>query len=202
MIVGILLPALMLAAFTGVVDPIKYGGINYGIGGTAFHRFLLKMTTPALTVEIQLRRALGETTFLPLILYPLMVVVQVVLYGIVGKVVSILFSDWVVLIFMITGIILLALTLAFEVNPIEGSVIDDAIKGTAFCLFLLITTLPALIAGLLLLGMLGETTFVSVIFFPFMFIVQILLYWIVGKTVGPLYSIVGKAFTHVSKVLT
>lgn len=192
--IGVISLLLTLAAFSGGLDPTRYGGINYTTGGTAFHRFLLKMTTPALVIKILLREILGESTWQYLILYPIMFVVQIIIYATIGKIVNALLTNWMMLVFTYTGIVLLALTLAFEVNPIEGSVVNETVKGTAFCSLLLITTLPALIAGMLLLGILGETTFVSIIFLPFMFIVQILLYWIVGKAVWFLYSVAGKGF--------
>ena len=61
--IGVILLLLTLAAFSGGLDPTRYGGINYAIGGTAFHRFLLKMTTPALIIKILLRESSNQREF-------------------------------------------------------------------------------------------------------------------------------------------
>ncbi len=74
---------------------------------------------------------------------------------------------------VIIGVILLILTLIFRVNPVECSVVNEAIVGTPFHLFLLWTTMPAWIAGIVI----GFTTFIS---FPLMFLFQIIIFTFIG----------------------
>ena len=81
--------------------------------------------------------------------------------------------DPYVIVSVITGVILLILTLLFKVNPAEGSVVNEAVRGTIFHYFLLCTTMPAWIAGILI----GFTTFLS---FPLMFLFQIIIFTILG----------------------
>jgi len=57
------------------------------------------------------------------------------------------FKDVFALVFMTIGIVLLTLTLIFRVNPAEGGVVNEAIVGTLFHKILLLTTMPAWIAG-------------------------------------------------------
>ena len=99
------------------------------------------------------------------------------------KVIKALLSNVVAIIFVIIGNILLALTLLYRVNPAEGSIVDEAIIGTTFHLVLLITTMPAWIAG----AVVGMTTFIS---YPLMFVSQTILYWFLGKLVQLLCKII------------
>ena len=93
------------------------------------------------------------------------------------------FGDWTAVVFMLAGSILLVLTLKFRVNPVEVTVVDDAIAGTNFHLFLLVTTMPAWIAGLVL----GLGSFLS---FPLMFVFQIIIFGLLGKAVTGLILLV------------
>jgi len=69
------------------------------------------------------------------------------------------------------------LTLHFNINPVEGSVVPENIRGTAFHVFLFITSMPAWIAGLMVSNVLP-------IPFPVMAcLMQILLYGILGKII-------------------
>ena len=83
-------------------------------------------------------------------------------------------------VFWVTGIIglaLMGLTLYFNINPVEGSVVPEYIQGTVFHIFLFITSMPAWIAGLMVS---------SVIPIPFQVmacIIQIFLYGIIGKII-------------------
>jgi len=101
--------------------------------------------------------------------------------GILKKLTQMLFADVIAIVFVIIGVILLSLTLVFRVNPVEGSVVNDAIVGTTFHWFLLITTMPAWIAGIIV----GMTTFLS---FPFMFVFQIIIFWSMAKIVRLSYK--------------
>jgi len=81
---------------------------------------------------------------------------------------------------VLTGAILLALTLFFNVNPVEGSVVNDAIRGTPLHYVLLVTTMPAWIAGSMIFFPLehlidGEWA-VWAVLYPLMFIIQVAIY--------------------------
>ena len=90
--------------------------------------------------------------------------------------------DLYVIVLVLMSVVLMALTLYFRVNPVEGSVVDEAICGKPFHYVLLITTMPAWIAGVFLGG-------VSILSYPLMFIIQIAIYtglgillrWIHGR---------------------
>ena len=74
---------------------------------------------------------------------------------------------------VIIGVILLTLTLIFRVNPVEGAVVSEAVRGTLFHNLLLYTTMPAWIAGMVV----GFSTFLA---YPLMFLFQIALFSISG----------------------
>ena len=87
--------------------------------------------------------------------------------------------DIISTVFVIVGAVLLILTIKFRVNPVEGSVVNPAIRGTALHWILLYTTMPAWTAGFTL----GEIAFVdnyetAVVL---MFLIQVLLYYFLGK---------------------
>ena len=71
------------------------------------------------------------------------------------------------------GVVLMALTLYYRVNPVEGSVVNEAVRGTWFHYVLMVTTMPAYITGLVLAPFLK-------VFVPAVFIVQIILYTCLG----------------------
>ena len=73
----------------------------------------------------------------------------------------------------------------------------EAVRGNVFGKILLVTTLPALFVGIMFLGIFAETAFVSLIFFPLIFIVQILSYWLIGKAVWLVYSFTRKCFATI-----
>ncbi len=75
----------------------------------------------------------------------------------------------------IIGLVFMLLTLHFDINPVEGSVIPEYIQGTGIHIFLFITSVPAWIVGLMVSSVLPVP-------FPIMAcIMQILLYGILGK---------------------
>jgi len=88
-----------------------------------------------------------------------------------------LFKDRFFYITAIIGLVFMLLTLHFNINPVEGSVVPENIRGTGFHIFLFITSMPAWIAGLMVSNVLP-------IPFPVMAcLMQILLYGILGKII-------------------
>jgi len=182
-VVGIILLLVTLIFFARSVDLIKYRGIEYGAGGTVYCHLLFKMTTPALAVNILLKRMNVRTIPQYLILYSLMFAVQIVVYGVIGKVASVMSSGRIVTVCICIGIVLLASALAYEINPAQESAIAT-VRGKPFYLLLMISNLPALFTGQYLLGVFGKTALLYIIVFPVMFIVQILLYGFLGKLIS------------------
>ena len=185
--VGIILLLVTLIIFAERVDLIKYRGFEYGVGGRGYCRLLLKMTTPALAVNILLKSVHVRTIPQYLIPYFLMFAVQIVVYGIVGKVASIMSSGWIGAVWICIGITLLALALAYEINPAQESMIE-VVRVKPFYLFLMVLNLPALFTGQCLLGVFGNTALLYFIFFPVMFVVQILLYGFLGKLLNNMFT--------------
>jgi len=179
-VVGIILLLVTLIVFAERVDLIKYRGIEYAAKGTAYCRLLFKMTSPALAVNMLLKSMHAKTIPQYIILYSLMFAVQIVVYGVVGKVARVMSSGRIVAVWICIGIVLLALALAYEINPAQESAMEIA-GGKPFYLFLMISNLPAFFTGQCLSGVFGETALLYLILFPFMFIVQILLYGFLGK---------------------
>jgi hypothetical protein len=87
--------------------------------------------------------------------------------------------DIISVVFVIVGAVLLILTLKFRVNPVEGSVVNPAISGTALHWILLYTTMPAWTAGVTL-GMIASLDN-DVIAIVLMFLIQVLFYYFMGK---------------------
>ena len=108
---------------------------------------------------------------------------QNVTNGFLNKLVKSLFADAFAVVLEIIGVILLVLTLVFGVNPFEGSVVNDAIRGTAFHWILFVTTMPAFIAGCIV----GMGT---VLAYPLVFVFQIILCWFLGKVLRFLFNAV------------
>lgn len=81
--------------------------------------------------------------------------------------------DPYVLVSAAIGLLLMALTVYFRVNPVEGSVVHESIRGTAVHYLLLMTTMPAYIAGMLV----GNAAWIS---YVLMFTVQAVLYACLG----------------------
>lgn len=185
-VVGIILLLVTLTVFAGRVDLIKYRGIEYAAGGKGYCRLLFKMTSPALAVNMLLKSMHARTIPQYLILYFLMFAVQIIVYGVVGKVASVMSSGRIAAVCICVGIVLLALALAYEVNPAQESMIE-IVKGRPFSLFLMIANLLAFFTGQCLLGVFGKTALLYFILFPFMFIVQILLYGFLGKLLVNLF---------------
>lgn len=77
--------------------------------------------------------------------------------------------DPYVVLLVFISVVLMALTLYFRVNPAEESVVDEAVRGKPFHYVLLVTTMPAWIAGVFLGG-------ATVLSYPLMFIIQIIIY--------------------------
>ena len=87
------------------------------------------------------------------------------------------FKDKFFWITAIIGLVFMLLTLYFKINPAEGSVVPDYIRGTVFHIFLFVTSMPAWIAGLMVSSVLPVP-------FPVMAcLMQILLYGILGKII-------------------
>jgi len=97
------------------------------------------------------------------------------------KVLRFLFGSITVNISMFIGIALLILTLYFEVNPVEATVVHPLIRGTWFHMLLLITTMPAL----LVLFLTGDI----ISGFALMFFVQICVFWVLGRISAFLFSV-------------
>jgi hypothetical protein len=90
--------------------------------------------------------------------------------------------DIISIFFALFGVALLILTLEYRINPVEGSVVDPAIRGTSLHWILLVTTMPAWIAGVALtLNASGDNFAVAVVS---MFLFQVLLYHFLGKLVS------------------
>jgi hypothetical protein len=75
------------------------------------------------------------------------------------------------------GLAFMLLTLHFDINPVEGSVVPEYIQGTGFHIFLFITSMPAWIAGLMVSAVIPVP-------FPVMAcVIQIIFYGILGKII-------------------
>ena len=112
--------------------------------------------------------------------------------GFLNKLIKSLFTDAFAVVLEIIGVILLVLTLVFGVNPLEGSVVNDAIAGTAFHWILFVTTMPAFIAGCIV----GMWTVLS---FPLMFVFQIILCWFLGKVIRFLFKTILRPLVYKHK---
>ena len=87
------------------------------------------------------------------------------------------FKDKFFWIAAIIGLVFMLLTLHFNINPVEGSVVPEYIQGTRLHIFLFIASMPAWIVGLLVSGVLHVS-------FPVMAcIIQIFFYRILGKLI-------------------
>ena len=87
------------------------------------------------------------------------------------------FKDKFFWITAIIGLLFMLLTLHFDINPVEGSVVPEYIQGTGIHIFLFITSMPAWIVGLMVSSVLPVP-------FPIMAcIMQIFLYGILGKII-------------------
>ena len=114
---------------------------------------------------------------------------QNVTNGFLNKLVKSLFADVFAVVLEIIGVVLLALTLVFNVNPVEVTVVNDAIAGSVFHWILFITTMPAWIAGIIV----GMGTVLSL---PLMFVFQIILYWFLGKVLRFLFKTILRPLVH------
>jgi hypothetical protein len=85
------------------------------------------------------------------------------------------FKDKFFWITAIIGLIFMLLTLHFDINPVEASVITEHIRGTGIHIFLFITSMPAWIIGLMVSSVLPVPFAITAC------IMQILLYGILGK---------------------
>jgi hypothetical protein len=178
--IGIILLLITLIFFAESINLIRYEGMEYSTRGTVYSRLILKMSTPALSVITLPKMTNVRTIPQHILLYSLMFAVQIVVYGIIGKVVSVMSSGRTVAVCIFIGIVLLALAIFYEINPAQESLIDN-VRGKPFYLFLVITNLPALFTGQCLLGMFSSTTLRYIVLFPFMFVIQIILYGFLGK---------------------
>ncbi len=88
-----------------------------------------------------------------------------------------LFKDKFFWITAIIGLVFMLFTLHFNINPVEGSVVPEYIRGTGFHVFFFITSMPAWIVGLMISSVLPVP-------FPVIAcIIQILFYGILGKII-------------------
>ena len=95
------------------------------------------------------------------------------------------FKDKFFWIAAIIGIVLMLLTFHFNINPVEGSVVPQYIRGTGIAAFLFITCMPAWIIGYIVLYLLSLLFPLSFLF-PILFqvtacITQILIFGTIGK---------------------
>ncbi|MHC4385976.1 MAG: hypothetical protein ACYTEU_10845 [Planctomycetota bacterium] len=93
--------------------------------------------------------------------------------------------DPYVIVSILIGIVLMSLTLYFRVNPAEGSVVDKAILGTLFHMVLLLTTMPAWIAGTTVAALT-----LWVLSYPMMFLFQVILYTGLGLVLRKIHNLI------------
>lgn len=94
----------------------------------------------------------------------------------------------IVLGFVLVGLALMALTLQFRVNPAEGSVVDERILGTPIHMLLLVTTMPAWLAGAIVAEFVlphADTT--PWYWYSFMLVFQALQYALLGWLAAALF---------------
>jgi hypothetical protein len=92
------------------------------------------------------------------------------------------FKDKLFWIAAIIGTVLMLLTLYFNINPVEGSVVPHYIQGTGIHIFLFITCMPAWIIGYIV-GYL--VSFLLPVSFPIIACTtQFFLYGALGKIMG------------------
>lgn len=92
------------------------------------------------------------------------------------------FKDKFFWIAAIIGIVMMLLTLHFNINPVEGSVVPQYIQDTGLHIFLFITCMPAWIIGYIV-GCV--VSFLLPVSFPVMAcITQFFFYGAIGKIVG------------------
>jgi hypothetical protein len=96
--------------------------------------------------------------------------------------------DIISAVFVIVGVVLLILTLMFRVNPVEGSVVNPAIFGTALHWILLYTTMPAWIAGVTLCNTASGDNYEFAV--VLMFLIQVLFYYFMGKIASVVIAII------------
>jgi len=96
------------------------------------------------------------------------------------------------------GVLLMVMSLANNVNPCEGSAVSNALRGTRLHDLLLVTTIPAYVAGLFAVVLLGWLLNflipadwlrgpLGLLLFPSMFGFQTFFYWLLAKLVGLMY---------------
>ena len=104
------------------------------------------------------------------------------------KILFFLFGSVAANIFMIIGVLLLGLALYLGVNPAEASVVHPLVRGTWIHMFLLVTTIPALMALLIA----GD----GIVGLTLMVLIQICVFWTLGRIWALLFSSVAQ---HKSK---
>ena len=93
-----------------------------------------------------------------------------------------LFKDKFFWIAAIIGTVLMLLTLHFNINPVEGSVVPQYIQDTGIHIFLFIACMPAWIIGYIV-GYLVSFIF-PVSFSAMVCIAQFFIYGTIGKIIG------------------
>lgn len=96
------------------------------------------------------------------------------------------FKDKFIWITATIGLVFMLITLHFDINPVEGSVVPEYIRGTVFHIFLFIACMPAWIVGLMVSDIL------PVPFDVMACIIQILFYGILGKIIRLGINVVGR----------
>lgn len=96
------------------------------------------------------------------------------------KIMSTIFGNAITNIFMIIGVALFCLTIYFDINPAESSIVDPLVRGTWIHIFIFITTIPAL--TVMLVG--GD----GIVGFALMVFSQICVFWILGRISSLLFA--------------
>jgi hypothetical protein len=96
------------------------------------------------------------------------------------RILTFIFGNAIVNIFMILGIVLLVLALYLGVNPADGSAVNPLVRESWIPAFLFITTIPAM-AVLLFAGD-------GIAGFALMFFIQICVFWTLGRMGAFLFS--------------
>lgn len=98
------------------------------------------------------------------------------------------------------GVLLMVFTMHYRVNPVEGSVVNESIRDTPFHYLLLVTTMPAWIAGAvieeLVLGWVHRDWEDWFVVIPLIFIIQIALYMIFGLTLRLIHRVIIRMFSR------
>jgi len=182
-VAGVIFLLLTLTIYSKNVKSIRFKGIDYSSCKTAPSRLLFKMATPGLAVRYRMKQIPLETIPQHLYLYSLMFAVQIIAYAVVGKVARIMSSDVVVAVCVCIGIIFLVLALAYDIRPAHSSVVD-MVRGKPFELLLVMSNLAVSFVCQHLSFAYGGTAIMSFFYYPIMFIIQIVIYGLLGRLIS------------------